>query len=183
MKQSIIFCAVMIAAIMLSCKQEHATQFSNYDKYSIANDTNWVEVTDTINVKLKCLDLILAKNGVVIKSEADYQNLWNQSIETIRWWKDRPDPDTIYQDCNNYSPINIDFDKFSILGYTTITGIAETVRNIYINDKSKTYLHLVHITKIRLEARGDGYFNWVSIPKVKSGYQVLFDTTWSYNIK
>jgi hypothetical protein len=183
MNKSIIFCVVMLAVLFVSCDPEQATQSTTYDKYSIADDKFWVEVTDTNNLRLKCIDFMLAENGFVIKSETDYKDLWNRSYEKIQWFKNKPDPNYIYRDCNIYSPLDFDFDSYSILGYSTMTGIAETVRNIYINDRSKTYLHLVHITQTGLEEIGIGYFSLVQLPKLKNGYKVLFDTTWSYDIK
>jgi hypothetical protein len=81
MKKSMIFCAVMIAVMLVSCKQEQATQFlSVTDKHNIANDTNWVEVTDIDTVNT-CISSKLYKNGLMVGSENEYKQLFIQTLE------------------------------------------------------------------------------------------------------
>ncbi len=171
MKQSIIFCAVIIAAIMLSCKQEHATQFSNYDKYSIANDTNWVEVTDTSLINITCLDGSKMNNlhQFIFRNQGEYSML-----DTLRV------NDEIFKNCVDYKHPVIDFENYSLIGLLTRTGFCDINRNIYRNDKEKKLYYLVEITNIGVEEIMITNYNLLRIPKIPSEYDIMIDTILKY---
>jgi len=182
MKAIIFILANISILLFLSCNYEQVTETpKKYDMNTILNDSNWVEIIDTIDVtdQIICLaqELIQGK-GTVLQSENYYRELWEKSITEY--------PMSIIN-CNNvyvydsnkvkYETPNVNLNERTVLGYFVITGIANTYRYIYKNDKTNEYLYLLKIRSTSPNYRGDGYFAWTSVPKITEKYSVIFDTT------
>lgn len=180
MRKSIIL-IISFTIFLVTCSKEQPTNLSsNYDKYQIQNDSDWVEITDTMNINVLCLDPSLIYTGKVIMNDNDYRDLWNKSSGFIEMWKNLRHPDSLYAKCKEYTDLNIDFQRYSLLGFAIITGIAETNRYVYVNHKRKEYLHLLHIIDTSNYKRGDAYYKWVAVPKIPGDYLVKFDTILTY---
>ncbi len=171
MKQSIIFCAVMIAAIMFSCKQEHATQFSSYDKYTIANDTNWVEVTDIDTLKL-CFgpDYLKHEYNIIIRKEVEYKELFEDAVRKTGQYFYVTKCDTVYK------PTDIDFEKRFLILYAITGGDYGYSRKIYLNKKSGEYLHLIKVEFRSLRKLLSSYRDHITLPLVNGVANIKFDT-------
>ena len=186
MKKLIMLLSLATAVILIACGQKQPTENeNNYSLIKILNDSNWVEVTDTVDVtdQIKCLAQNLFNWGIVFQSENDYRGLWDISISKY--------PDNIIN-CNGlykydstkvkYQTPNINFNERTVLGFFIITGPSIRTRHIYKNDSLKECLFELFIkykSGIR-NCRGDGYYAWVSIPKIPSDYKIRFDTTITY---
>jgi hypothetical protein len=182
--KAILILSILMVSMMLACSNEQTTQsHSPFSLYQIETDSNWVELTDTIDVlnEISCLSCQLIQWGVVFNSENDYHALWEKSINEY------PDDVGICygKHFNRYSPKpqyispNIDFGNRSVLGFHYITGWpVKFNRHIFINDHLKEYLFTLDIRQPSIVNEiGSGYSQWTSIPKIKIDYSVLFDTT------
>jgi hypothetical protein len=179
MRTLISFISISLIFI-LSCKNqtESIKNEGIPSKYMITDTSNWIEITDTINIDFRCIDWQQIQYGAILNSEIEYKTYFDSSVISKTLPKD-----TMYNhwgDCTQYISSNFDFTNRSVLGFAIITGFAKTKRQIFINDQSKKYLYLLSINRINNDEIGIGYYKWVSIPKVKEGYSVIFDTT-SYN--
>ncbi|MFC2130888.1 hypothetical protein ACFLSQ_05595 [Bacteroidota bacterium] len=188
MKKIIILLAAVSVVIFLSCYQEQATQTQQkIDLSAILSDSNWVEITDTVDVtdQIKCLAQPLIQNkGTVFQSENDYKDLWEKSVTEY--------PDmvincygvNVYDSTKvKYQIPDINFNERTVLGYSIVTGPAKWTRCLYMNEQNKLYLHLVHVEIIAHNFRGDGYWCWVSVPKIPDNYKIMFDTTVTDSIR
>ncbi len=177
---SLILAIIIVAT--LSCQKEQPTKYTqNIDLNTILNDSNWVEVTDTVDVKHEIICLaqeLIQHKGTVLQSENDYKELWELSVKDY--------PNSIVN-CNRvyrydstivkYKTPNVEFNDRTVLGFSVMTGISNRTRHIYSNDITKEYLYLLNIELTSYAKRGDTYFAWTSVPKIPSDYKVDFDTT------
>ncbi|TAL69800.1 MAG: hypothetical protein EPN82_04035 [Bacteroidetes bacterium] len=161
--KKIIFLSILFVAVIfgISC-QETETTAPTYDKHNIQNDTNWVEITDTIHFYSACLFMGQNKyfTSFVINDSNTYNNLK-------------------YYDayCNDSKYPYIDFAKKTLLIYSFEHGcIWDDYYHVYRNDIYKKYLFLI-VRDIKepvwiLEKTATG----IIIPKIKNNYTVDFDT-------
>jgi len=181
MKTLISLVIAIIIVATLSCQKEQATKYTqNIDMNTILNDSNWVEVTDTIDVthEIICLAEDILRWGIVLQSESEYKEMWEKSV--------RDYPNDIIN-CNKvyvydstivkYKTPNVDFNNRSVLGFFVRTTLANKFRYIYKNEKTKEYLYLLNLELTSFNKIGDGYFAWTSVPKIPIDYKVSFDTT------
>lgn len=173
--------SVLFLLVIFACSKEQLTETQHVNLQEIQNDSNWVEILDTINVtdKITCLASSLIHWGTVFNSENDYKLIWDKSVNDY--------PEEIGM-CNGmkFNPklskpqfyiTNINFNERTVLGFDLMTGPAKCQRHIFINDNKKKYLYELQIKVTSNNDRGDGYYNWISISKLKSGYSISFDTT------
>ena len=178
-----IFCAVMFAVLFVSCKQEQATQFlSVTDKHNIANDTNWVEVTDIDTVKV-CISDKLYKNGISVNSELEYKNLFEETLKDENYlWFVRNHPDkTICTEEYQIPPINFT-DRILIL-YRSPFGGGQPVfkRKIFKHQITSEILFLLETTYFS-ETLENSFFNDnITIPRFSHSSQIKFDTILRFN--
>jgi hypothetical protein len=183
MKNLIIIVIGILCFFLLECRQEPVSQSQkDYSLDEILSDSNWVEITDTVDVtdQIKCLAQNLLKWGLVLQSENDYRDLWNISMNEY------PDNivfcDGIYRYDSTkvkYKKPNINFNERTVLGFFITTGPAKWYRNIYKNENTKEYIYILHVERTSLNKTGDGYRKWVSIPKTFGEYKVIFDSTFT----
>jgi len=138
----------------------------------------WVEITDTTHLpNLQWLSAVYSTwegfTGLVIRDTAEYQALTTM-VDTT---------DQVYQLLKNKYPILLppspDFTQYSLVGFHTLTDPVNYIRKFYINDTLRQYRLHVHLestsmTKILIHSQ-----NWLRVPRLKSGYTVVFDTTMS----
>ncbi|MCO5252680.1 MAG: hypothetical protein M9949_14825 [Candidatus Kapabacteria bacterium] len=170
MKKSMFFCAVMLAVLMVSCKQEQATQATSFDKYTIADDKNWVEVTDTMSIDIDCLDgdKMNDLKQFIFRNQAEYSTL-----DTLR-------VDEIFKNCVSYENPEVDFENYSLIGLLTRTGFCEIKLNVYRNDAVKKIYYVVDITNTGTEEILITNYNMLRVPPIQSDYTIVMDTIMRY---
>jgi hypothetical protein len=140
-----------------SCKNNH---FEN-------PDNNWRETNDTSSIFIYCLDFdkIISKAEFIIRNQEEYDNL-----DTL---KSKP---PLYKECMDYVKPVIDFSKYSLLGFITMTGPFDIKRHVYINDIEKKYLYKINIKITSNNAILYVSKNFILVPKIPYGYEVEIDT-------
>ena len=173
MKKTIIFALASILMLMISCSEEQPTKFNKitYDKYQIQNDTNWVEVTDTMSIDIKCLngDLISDFKSFVIRDSNEYADL-----ASLRW---------NYFECIDYELPTIDFTQYTLLGLNTRTGPVLIERSVFKNDSQKKYLYLIKLKITSLDEILIHNRNFLLIPRLPLNFTINMDTLISYDFK
>jgi hypothetical protein len=170
MRTIIFLLANIITLLFFSCGYEQATQATKkYDLKTILNDSNWVEVLDTISFNIECLDADKMAEKYVIRDTSEYKILYDAI-----WSGD------IYEKCQEYELPFINFERYSLLGLLTLTGPCKIKRMIFINDIEKKYFYQIEITITSLEKILFTNQNWLLVPKIKSEYEIIFDTTMKY---
>jgi|GEM_PF-3700082 len=185
--KAIIFLLANISIIFFfSCDNEQTTEnLKKYDINEILNDSNWIEITDTIDVKdqIKCLAQPLIQNkGLVFQSEQDYKELWEKSIMEYPDWIINCDGITQYDSSKvKYRSPNLNFKIRTVLGYSFCKGgIFQWTKHIYRNDKIKGCLFMVNVLMFDYDDVLSGYLGWASVPKIPDDYKIEFDTTLTY---
>lgn len=173
MKIIIIALTFTASLIINACNTHQSTEYADYKLQQILGDNSWVEITDTIDVHRLCLQLELMNNGIVMNSEDDYKAIYDKSDTTL-WFGD---------ECRIYKRSNFDFSDRSILGFHIGFYLSEVKSYIFINDRLKKYLFLMHINQLSHAKVRHPYYRIVSIPKIKEGYSIDFDTTLTFSIK
>ncbi len=85
MKNNIRFSLIILAfafMLLVSCFNEQPTKVTQevtFDKHTIQNDSNWVEITDIEKIDFRCVHPDLLKEGIVINSDSVITNLYNES--------------------------------------------------------------------------------------------------------
>jgi hypothetical protein len=165
MKKIIILIVIATSILFIACNENE----------SIKYEDKWIEITDTANVELRCLDCDVYREGRIIRTEEDYKSLWQMSVDTYP-------PNHPWGDCTQYISPDFDFDNRDLLGVCIVTGIANTYRKIFINHYLKECLFTLDIEVVSNALRGDAYSKWTSIPKIPENYKVTFDSTVTYKL-
>lgn len=168
--RTIIIITSLVLISLISCNKEQATQPDNF-LMKIINDTNWVEVTDTIPILIDCLDFDKMYNlfNIVVRTKQEYDDL----IDTLRSRIKAKD-----YICDNYEFPEIDFDKYSLIGLETRTGPCEIKKKLFRNDSKKEFLYILVIS----ETINENHLilitnrNTLLVPKIPSDYIVKMDT-------
>jgi hypothetical protein len=182
MKKAVLFLAVSVLMLMISCGDEQPTKVSNYefDKRNIENDTNWVEITDIDTVEV-CISAKLYTNdtnGLIVNSEVEYRNLFLETLKDEDYlWAVRNHPE-LTNCTEEYQIPAIDFDKRDLILYRTALGGGQPIwkRKIYINKRFKVILYLLETTLTTYTLENSHYSERITIPKFKSQYTIKFDT-------
>jgi hypothetical protein len=156
--KAILLFACILFSILCSCKNEHSDNPVD----------NWVEITDTSSLFIHCLDFDKIKHigKFIIRKQNEYDNL-----DTL---KSELSP---YPNCNNYKKPEIDFTKYSLIGFITLTGPFNINRHVYINVPEKKYLYKINITITSEESILYVLYNLMLVPKIPTDYVVEIDTT------
>lgn len=154
---------IAFAVLFISCSQDESTKYED----------QWIEVVDTVNIDLRCIDCDVYRKGEVIRTEEDYKTLWEMSSDTYP-------PNHPWGDCTEYISPDFDFENYDLLGVCIVTGIAKIYRKILINHYLKECLFTLDIEVVSNEMRGDVYYGWTSIPKLPKDYKVIFDSSVTY---
>ena len=179
MKKVVLFLAVSVLMLMISCGDDQPTKVSEYvfDKRNIENDTNWVEVTDIDTVDA-CIATSLYDDakGLLIKSENEYLNYFNLSLQDedyVYFVNKYPQ----YTNCTTtYQSSNIDYTKRHLLLFDVRTGGQPVcVRKIYRNNAAKVIIYLVDI-QAGYTMENSGFGENITIPKIPSEFNFIMDT-------
>ena len=172
MKNIILATIVVMIATFTSCKMEQLIAVS-YDKHTIQNDTNWVEVIDidTINVCLSSYwsDKDLNNRNIIIKNEEEYKEIFEDAILTSGK-NFLPYCDTVYK------PTGIDFDKRFMIMYGITGADDKFTRQIFLNKSTSEYLYLISINRLSLSKVRRCWWEYISLPIVNGNAKVTFDT-------
>ena len=174
MKKAVLFLAVSVLMLMISCGDDQPTKFSEYvfDKRNIKNDTNWVEVTDIDTVDV-CIHYEVYSDGKVASSEEQFKGYFLKNLQ----YNFSGDP--IKYSCYfNYTSPDIDFAKRDVILYSTLTGggFPINTRQLYKNTQSKQYLYLLTIKRTDVTEENSFFDETITIPKIEKGYDITFDT-------
>ena len=135
MKKIILIVIGLLLIILLSCGKEQTTQTTQkFDLNKILLDTNWVEITDTVDVteQIKCLAQPLTQNnGIIFQSENDYKNLWEQSVTDYPEWVINCYGLSVFDSTKvNYQTPDINFIERTVIGVGQTTSPAKFSRFI-----------------------------------------------------
>ncbi|MFH1050079.1 MAG: hypothetical protein V1779_04000 [bacterium] len=189
MKTIIFITATLSIILFLSCGYEPVSQIQkNYDLNEILSDSNWIEITDTVDVtnQIKCLSRTFINWGNVLQYENDYLELWNKSLIEIKENNFNMvhiincENNVIYDSSKfKYNKPTIDFSNRTVLGFYVSTGRAYFLRRIFINNQSKELFYSLIIQPKSGELILIGYLQWTSIPKIALDYNFMFDTNYA----
>ncbi len=159
MKKSIIFCAVIIAAIMLSCKQEHATQFNKDEKVLIISHGRYHG--ECIGYCERILEVKSDSTKIIMKG-------WDT--------KSIPIADTVY---NNFSTSKVIWDSlkasFSLNKFMQLDSVDYPLGSV---DQGHTWIHV----KTNLRERIFAFDESDSIETIIKLNSMLWDLRASYGI-
>ena len=171
MKNYIIFLIAIMALLSTACSEKQITEFTQSDLVKMQEDTNWVEITDTLHPNLGCSNHPGAMEPPpnelkwdqmkIIENQDEFEQLSN-IMDTFSCWQSQ-------------NP-NIDFDSYSLLLYSHKTGQHHSKTQFFKNDAEKEYKLLVHI---HIESRELILYtlrNWLLVPKLKEDYKISVDT-------
>lgn len=172
MKMTLIIAVFASFALLSSCRTNVQTE---------PQDGEWVQIVDTMNMQdLHWLTAVYSTwdefTGLVIRDTAEYQLLATMADTT----------DQIYQLTKKKYPIVLppspDFSQYSLVGFRTATGPVNYIRKFYINDALKQYRLHIHLESTSTAKVLRHSQNWLRVPRLKTGYSVVFDTTMSKSI-
>lgn len=181
MKKTVLFLAVSLLMLIISCSEEQPTKVLEYvfDKRNIENDTNWVEFTDIDTLDDICFDWYDTYGGVIINSEEEYKEVFSRAF---------PSDNTNYRPfhchfwtLDDYIKPDIDFETRSMIIYSWGDALVEYVRKIYYNKKNDEYFYLLTVDLL-----GDGiplslHLEAISLPKIPNLEKIKFDTIYNSN--
>jgi hypothetical protein len=164
---------ITFAVLQYSCDEStvNPTKDISYNKLTIQNDPNWVEVTDTLSMPITCLDFDKIPNltEFVVRDSIEYSKL-----KELQWF---------IGGCNEYKFPEIDFNIYSLLGFNVYTGFAIIKKSVFKNVTKKEYLYLIKIQPTGDEKILISNRNFILIPKISDEYIVKMDTIMSNYIK
>ena len=163
MKKGVLFLALSVLMLMISCGDDQPTKVSNYvfDKRNIENDTNWVEVKDIDTVDISCLtgnDIYLGK---IFESEIDFKNFYDTSFCGRKY---------------GYKSTQVNFNTNFMILYGMNSNDVNWYRKIYYNQASNEYLHLLKIERTSDHANMTWFLESVQLPRRTAKTKVTFDT-------
>jgi hypothetical protein len=158
---TLLLCASLIA---FGCKQTTAPL--------MATGGEWVEITDTMSMQdIQGLSSVFSRwkyyVGLAIRDTAEYQALASMVDTTNSFYKPI------------HLPLSPDFSLYSMVGMRTIEPYV--THRFYVNDTLQQYRYNVHLHHMERMHPSIPFYrhNWLRVPRLKSGYTVVFDTTMS----
>ncbi len=175
-----IILAIAIIAFV-GCKEEAPTEnkLNLQQKYTIAeleSNSDWVELTDIDTLEIPCIWTDVYELGEVTRNNNEYKALYNESKSLIK------DHNMPY--CKEETDfIDLDFSTRSLILFEVRSngGSPKIKRRIFINSDLNQYRYILEITKTSDTKENSGFTEVISIPKVSSNYNVVFDTLMYYN--
>ncbi|HOV92942.1 MAG TPA: hypothetical protein PLC04_07700 [Candidatus Kapabacteria bacterium] len=184
MKKTAILSLAFFMLFAVGCQKEQPTIYSLPDKYTIQEDTNWVEITDIDTLHL-CIgwssywiDKDIYVHQIVNRTEDDYKILFEDAISVSQYFRDN---------CGSiYQPSGIDFSKRIMIMYTQTSTPSYWTRKIFYNEQLDEYYYLLEIKSkwcygCMTEERLDTYRENITIPKFTENTKVIFDTLHTYS--
>ena len=178
MKTHIVLLLASILMLTAACEQEQPTKLSAvYDKHTIQEDTNWVEITDIDTVEA-CISRKLIINGLKVNSEEQYKNLFLETLKDEDYlWAVRTHPE-LTKCREEYQIPDIDFNKRDLILYRAPIGGYNPIltRRIYKNELSKEIVYLFELKQTSKKLGLSSFVEHITIPKITSQYSLKFDT-------
>ncbi|MFA7327867.1 MAG: hypothetical protein WC121_14465 [Candidatus Kapaibacterium sp.] len=177
--KNIVIAFVLIAFV--GCNEESPTEnkLTNQQKYTIEeleSNSDWVEVTDIDTLELPCIWLDVFEMGEISRTDDEYKALYKES-KLLDMGYEMPycDKDTDF--------IDLDFSTRSLILFEVRSngGSPLLERRIFKNSKLNQYRYILEITKRSGTEENSGFTEVISIPKVSSNSNVMFDTLMYYN--
>ncbi len=150
-----------------------------YTLEELESDPNWVEITDIDTLEIPCIWYDLYKMGKVIRTDAEYKNLYDESKALMEHseWACKNDTNYIDVDFSNRDLILFEFGP--------IGGSPLFKRRIFKNSKLNQCIYVLEITIRGGSKVGFNFTEAFSIPKISSDMEMIFDTLryydWSYD--
>jgi hypothetical protein len=169
------FSLIALLFTLSSCLKEHNDGINDKSDSYISK----VEVTDTASLFIDCLDEWKILNDSFLKSFYPVKFIIKDSIEYLYIL------DSIKElnfGCSAYNYPEIDFNKYSLLGYFNIVSARDIFkRHVYKNIINKKIIYEIEIININNNRYGSTHvFNWMLIPKIPPDYDVEIDTIHIY---
>jgi len=179
MKKAVLFLAVSVLMLMISCGDDQPTKNSKYvfDKRNIENDTNWVEFHDYDTLDGLCYYWHEVKGGVILNNLEEYREMFDRATKERLF--------TTFSRCHNTSDTvfvapDIDFNNRSLVIFGMFFGDVEFKRKIYYNKNTEEYFYLLEVDYLSENALGHFYEDAISFPKVTNFEKIQFDTIVNY---
>jgi hypothetical protein len=182
MKKVFVFFGASILMLLAACNESTVTPKKNisynnisYNKLTIQNDSNWVEVFDIDSIKL-CFGPFYwdyknqRDHNIIINSENEYKTIFDDAVATTGKDFHFTKCDTIYQ------PTDVDFNNRFMIIYNLTSADDKFTRQIFKNKCSNEYLYLVSINRLSLNKIGRSFIENISLPKISYDTKVVFDT-------
>lgn len=170
---------ILILALLafVGCGEDPPTKNEvkeNLDKeYTIEeleSDPNWVEVTDIDTLEIPCIWYDLYERGKVIRTDAEFKNLYNESKALMEHSEIQCKNDTNY--------IDVDFIKRDLILYEVSTNGGSPLfkRKIFKNSKLNQCRFVLEITITDVTKEEALFAEAISIPKISNDTEMIFDT-------
>ena len=182
MKKVFVFFAASILMFLAACNESTVNNKKNisnnniiYNKLTIQNDSNWVEVFDIDTLDI-CFgptywaDQNKIDRNIIINKENEYKTIFDDAVATSGKYFYLTKCDTVYKSTG------VDFNNRFIIIYGIGTGDDKFTRQIFKNKYSNEYLYLVSITRLSNNDILKGFFENISLPKINNETKVKFDT-------
>jgi len=175
MKKLSILSLALFMLFAVGCKNEQPTLYSLPDKYTIQNDTNWVEVIDIDTVEV-CFGPSywnskgMINHQIILNSENEYKAIFDDAVATTGREFHLTKCDTIYK------PTGINFSERIMLLYRLSGGDYEFSRKIYYNKNLNEYLHLTTVKFLSYNEIMRVFNDNISLPKHNDNTKIVFDT-------
>lgn len=150
-----------------------------YTLEELESDPNWVEITDIDTLDIPCIWYDLYEMGKLIRTDAEFKNLYNES-KALTKHSELP-----CQNDTNY--IEVDFSNRDLILFEVRTngGAPLFKRKIFKNSKLNQCRYLLEITIRDVTKEGAGLTEAISIPKISKDTEMIFDTLryydWSFD--
>lgn len=151
----------IIIAFAVGCKKENENL--------IKQDVKYLQTGEIVNCKDCFSSTNASSEGFVIDNEDSYKQFENLL---------RKDTDNKSIDCDTVSLPKIDFNKYTLIGILTVTGVCDSISKSVMTNLSKTkMIYNISIKRPDGFCTDQGYIslNFVEIPKPPINYTVEFN--------
>ncbi len=175
MKKTAFIWLAFFMLFAVGCQKEQPTIYSLPDKYTIQEDTNWVEITDIDTVDV-CFGPSywnykgMVDHQIILHSENEYKAIFDDAVATTGREFHLTNCDTTYK------PTGVNFSERIMVLYSLTGGDYEFSRKIYYNKNLNKYLHLTTVKFLSYNKIMRGFFDNISLPRYNDSIKIVFDT-------
>lgn len=146
-----------------------------YTLEELESDPNWVEITDIDTLEIPCIWYDLYERGKVIRTDAEYKDLYSESKALMEHSEFACKNDTNY--------IDVDFIKRDLILYEVSTNGGSPLfkRKIFKNSKLNQFRYVLEITITDVTKEEALFAEAISITKISNDTEMIFDTLRYYD--
>ncbi len=145
-----------------------------YTLEELESDPNWVEITDIDTLDIPCIWYDLYEMGKLIRTDAEFKNLYNESKALTKHSELPCENDTNYMDVD-YSNRGLILFEFGPIG-----GSPLFKRKIFKNSNLNQFRYVLEITIRSASKVGYNFTEAISLPKISKDTEMIFDTLRNY---